>query len=286
MEKTPGTMPPKPLRFLSPLFSLVRSRIRPTLVYCPEGWAKNLADGGESGWNSAAVAATEKARWDSFLRNLEGTGPLGFSHEDSDLSETRNVWFHNVHVTFGYVLARAAHGKSSLSLLDYGGGLGHYYRLAKAFVPGVRIDFHCKEVGYIAREGQALNPEIRWHTDDEFLRREYDLVMINGSLQYVREWKRLLPELASVTKEYLFLTRIPVVESANTYVAVQREYGTRMLHCQFNRAELLETVAGTGLRTVREFVVGDRPYVKGAPEQPVLCGWLFLRDREKGASKP
>jgi putative methyltransferase (TIGR04325 family) len=188
-----------------------------------------------------------------------------------------------VHVTFGYVLARAAHGKTTLSLLDYGGGLGHYYRLARIFMPDVHIDFHCKEVQSIAKEGLALNPEIHWYSDDTFLRHDYDVVMINGSLQYVREWKDLLSRIASVTKEYLFLTRVPVVESANTYVAVQSVYGTRMLHCQFNRAELLETVTGTGLRTIREFVVGDRPYVKGAPEQPVLRGWLFFRDREKGA---
>ena len=80
--------------------------------------------------------------------------------------------------------------------------------------------------------------------------------------------------------DYLFLTRVPVVESAASFVAVQDAYGTRMLHAQFNKDELLEAVAQTGLDLVRELVVGDRPLVKGAPEQCELRGWLFRRQRQ------
>ena len=29
---------------------------------------------------------------------------------------------------------------------------------------------------------------------------------------------------------------------------------------------------------MREFVVGDRPYIKGAPEQCEIRGWLFRRE--------
>jgi hypothetical protein len=51
-----------------------------------------------------------------------------------------------------------------------------------------------------------------------------------------------------------------------------------MLHQFLNQAELLEVVKDTGLVLVREFVVGDRPYVKNAPAQSEIRGWLFKRE--------
>jgi len=37
-------------------------------------------------------------------------------------------------------------------------------------------------------------------------------------------------------------------------------------------------VKETGLILVREFVVGDLPYIKNAPEQCEMRGWLFKRE--------
>ena len=96
----------------------------PTLEYAPAGWDTKLTGAPGEGWNSPRVVATEKAKWEAFCRNLEGTGPLGFSHESTDLSEIRNPCFHNIHISFGYVLALAAQGRESVSVLDVGGGLG------------------------------------------------------------------------------------------------------------------------------------------------------------------
>ena len=251
----------------------------PRLEYAPDGWDTRLPEAA-NGWNAPEVSEAEEAKWKAFCENAAGAGPLGFSHEASDLTVVRNPGFHNIHMSFAYVLARAAHRRDRMSVLDWGGSLGHYEVIARAVLPEVDVDFHCKDVPRLVERGQALNPGVRWHTDDRCLDRRYDLVMINGSLQYMRDWRAFLPRAAGAVDEagYLFLTRVPVVEGAS-FVAIQRAHGAVMCCQQFNRRELLDVVASTGLRLVREFVVGDRPPILNAPEQCELKGWLFRNDR-------
>jgi len=174
-------------------------------------------------------------------------------------------------------LALAAHKKDSISVLDWGGALGHYYLVGKAVLPDVDIDFHVKEVPLMAKAGEQLNPEVNWYDDETCLEREYDLVMMTGSIPYMEDWADALHRIAPSVKDYLFIARLPVVEHTPSFVAVQRLYNSQMLHQQINQTEFLETVKETGLTLVREFVVGDRPYIKGAPEQCEVRGWLFRR---------
>jgi hypothetical protein len=103
----------------------------------------------------------------------------------------------------------------------------------------------------------------------------YDLVMMNGSIGYLEDWADVLHRIASTVKEYLFLFRLPVVQHSPSFISIERLYNSQMLHQQLNQAELLETVKETGLTLMREFVIGDRPFIKGAPEQCELRGWLF-----------
>lgn len=249
------------------------------LEYTPKGWETVLEQRSDSagGWNAPTVGSTESERWAAYVRNCSGAGPLGFAHEYQDTSTVDNVSFHNVHITYAYVLALVSRQKSAVSVLDWGGGLGHYFILGKAVCPEVTLDFHCKEVQSIAQIGSQLNPEVHWYTDDSCLERQYDLVMINGSLQYFQDWELTLQRIAPSVRDYLFLTRLPVVDRGPGFVAIQRDYGTEMLHQQLNAEAVVKVVQQTGLTLVREFVVGDRPFIKNAPEQCELRGWLFKR---------
>jgi putative methyltransferase (TIGR04325 family) len=279
----------KAVRLLTPpiLLAAVR-RLRgrnemALLEYAPQGWQTSLdRNSSNQGWNVETIVAVEKEKWNGFCHNLEGPKPLGFSHEDNDLSIVRSSYFHNIHITYAYVLALAARYKSRLSLLDWGGGLGHYYLLGRAVLPEVEIEFHCREVPLMCEQGNELCPEVNFHADDTCLERNYDVVMINGSLGYFPDWQNLLARLCGTAKDYLFLTRVLVVEQSPTFVARQHtdvyNYNSEMLTQVFNRNEVLQTVAATGFQLVREFVVGPGPTVAGAPEQCLDCGWLFKRD--------
>lgn len=250
----------------------------PALEYAPEGWNSKLRNPENAGWNAPNVVAAEERKWRVYMQNCKGSGPLGFSHESSDLRVVRNLSFHNINMTYAYVLALAAQEKNTLSMLDWGGGLGHYYLIGKALLPDLALDFHCKEVPLMAKAGRRLNPDVHWYTDEKCLERTYDLIMINGSLQYIQDWAGALARIVPSVATYLFLARVPVVQRNPGYIAVQRAYGTEMLHPQINQGVLLEVVQNLGLQVIREFVVGDRPYIKGAPEQCELRSWLFKKE--------
>jgi putative methyltransferase (TIGR04325 family) len=271
--------PPIVLKTLA-YFTSASSANDHVLEYAPDAWDRKTNSNSEpSGWDADNVAETERAKWNSFCHNLEGTGPLGFAHEHPDLTVTRHVPFHNVHMTYAYVLALTARQKDSISVLDYGGALGHYYQIARAVLPDVKIDFHCKEVPGLAALGQQLNPEVHWHVDDTCLDRSYDLVMMNGSLQYMQDWQTTIGRVSAAATEIFFLTRVPVVEHSPSFPARQRIYDTEMIHLQFNQDELLRVAANAGLKLLREVVVGDRPYIHHAPEQCELRGWIFKAAR-------
>ena len=264
-----------------PLARLWPSREHSTLEYARDGWHTLKSVSGARGWDNETVVAAERAKWHSFKENLLGSGPLGFSHEHTDLRETRNVNFHNIHVSYAYALALASHNRSELSVLDWGGGLGHYYLLGKAVLPNVRIQFDCRDVPLFCEAGKELCPDINFYADDSCLENNYDFVMVNGSLGYFQNWQELLGRIARTVKHHLFLTRVLTVRDSPSFVVHQRtavyDYHSDMLTQVFNEKEVLEIVAGSGLHLVREFVVGDGPTIVGAPEQCRDCGWLFER---------
>ncbi len=273
-----------PIVFKGMRFIRDRSRA-PLLEYARDGWQTRLDESSNQGWSVDSAVEAATAKWDAFRRNLEGPGPLGFSHEHADLSVTRDSDFHNVHISFAYVVALAAHKRDRISILDWGGSLGHYYLVAKAILPDVCFDYHVKEVPLMAEAGRKLNPDVHWHDDEGCLDQGYDLVMLNGSLLYAPDWADVLQRVASSAREYLFLFRLPVVQTSESFVSIERLHGSQMLHLQPNQAELMAAIRETGLTLVREFVVGEPPYIQNAPEQCEMRGWLLKREAPRGGQE-
>lgn len=279
--------PPILYKIVKFMFHLKRPSLKPPIEIdltrqyheiAPDGWNTNLSNN-VNGWDDQKVVETEISRWGNYCRNLDGTGPLGFSHEHNDLGIIRSVPFHNVHMTFAYVVTLTAHHKNKISILDIGSGLGHYYRLAKAVLPNVEFDYHCVDVPSLVSEGKKLNPEIHWYTNNSYLDHPYDLVMINGSMQYFKDWAQIIKQVSVVTKDYLLLTRINVVKDGMGCVAIQHipAYGTSMLFQIFTEHEIIKTVEETGIRLIRELVVGDQIKVIGFLGSIESRGWLFRR---------
>jgi hypothetical protein len=130
---------------------------RPEWEYIPEGWAYARTHPEVKGWNVQDVLEIYKQKWPRFVAMVQGTGPLGVAHE-SDLATNADINSHNTVMAFAYALALAAHHKDTLSILDWGGGIGHYYLLAQALLPDVRIEYHCKDVPLLAEYGAKLFP--------------------------------------------------------------------------------------------------------------------------------
>ena len=283
-------------RLLPPIVFDIRryflNRMSRKCEYVPEGW--QARESRIKGWNVESVPTRLQAKWPQFLRAVEDKGPLTVAHplwnanRTPTLSAADYAW-HNTAMAYAYVLALAARKLDRLSLLDWGGGTGHYYILSKALLPEVEIDYHCKELPLLCQYGRELLPEARFYEDEEdCFKRGYDLVLASSSLQYSHDWKGTISRLASVSRSYLYVTRHPIVRRAASFVVVQRMYSqgyqTEALSWFLNREEFLNHMAGLQMELVREFLINEWIYAHGAPEDGESRGFLF-RPVPKGTSE-
>jgi putative methyltransferase (TIGR04325 family) len=248
--------------------------------YVPEAWQR--ASQLNEGWNLPTIAQVEKLKWPAYLGLTQGKGPLGVNHEAVSYSDSTDVNAHNTNMIFGYVLALAARNRKKLSVLDWGGGIGHYYVLSRALVPDIEIDYYCADLPAFCSVGRELLPGVTFlDLDDRCLDRQYDLVFASSSLWYEEKWKPLLAKLAASARDYLYVTRMLFVGDGPSFVALQRPwaagYRTQYLCWIFNRRELIEAVETSGLRLLREFFLGPGPHIHKAPEQADFRGFLFQR---------
>jgi putative methyltransferase (TIGR04325 family) len=251
----------------------------PHWEHVPEGFAREA-----KGWNVQAISDAYREKWPSYLAAIEGSKPLGVNHE---VPSGQAVGFedhgaHNMLVSYAYVLALAARTRDRISLLDWGGGIGHYLPLSRALVPDVEIDYHCKDVSVLAEHGRELFPEASFYDDDSCLQRRYDLVLVSASLQYAPDWKATLAALARATDGLLYVARAPIAMRSASFVVLQRAYDygydTEYLGWVFNRDELLAVARESGGELVREFLFSAWLSAAGAPEAPIgHRGFLFAR---------
>jgi putative methyltransferase (TIGR04325 family) len=245
--------------------------------YRPEGWRADAAEVG--GWNVESIRDAQLRTWPDFVRLAEGSGPLGINHTDL-VPNSEDHGAHNTVMSFAYVLALAAAGRSAVSLLDWGGGIGHYGVLSRSLLPHTQVDYYCKDVPLLCAGGRSVLPEATFFEQDEACSgRTYDLVLASSSLHYSEDWRATLALLAKVTGRYLYVTRLPVVQQAPSYVVVQRPhacgYHTEYQGWFLNREALLGAADSLGLALVREFLIDERPPVPNAPEQAGYRGFLF-----------
>jgi len=236
----------------------------PEWEYVPEGWSYPAR-----GWDAEAVADAYARKWPDYLAAIAAPKPLGVHHETAEVL-SGDAGAHNMLVTFAYVLALAARREGRLSVLDWGGGFGHYQALSRSVLPDLVLDWHVKETPAVAARGRELNPDVTFHDDDACLERRYDLVVASSSLQYAEGWRALLERLAASAERYLYVARVPIAFGAPSFVVVQRPYvhgyDTEYLGWVLNRGELL---AAAPLPLAREFLLDARFSAAGAPEDPV-----------------
>jgi putative methyltransferase (TIGR04325 family) len=264
-------------RLLPPL---ITGAIRNSLSewsYVSGGWPTEPGEG----WNAASVAARQEAHWPLLVNNLVGTGPLGVSHLPSHITRD-DAGDHNAMMSYGYVLARAARNKDRLSILDWGGGAGHYCLYSKALLPEIAVDYHCYDLPELCRLGRKLVPQARFYDEADVLpRSRFDLVVSSSALHYFRDWRACAASLAARSEEFLYIARLQTVNRAPSFVVRQRPYGqgydTEFFSWFINRGELIGCVESLGLELVREFVFAEKWRVKRAPEDGECRGFLFRR---------
>jgi putative methyltransferase (TIGR04325 family) len=270
-------LPPVVVEWLQQTLQTIRFGA-PEWEYVPDGWSTK-DDNKVKGWNIQTVPDTQKAKWAEFVRATQGAGPLGIAHEAPSPSDN-NYYAHHLVMAYAYVLALAVRSKDRLSLLDWGGGIGHYLIFSRCLIPDLDIEYCCKDLPLLCRAGREVLPEVQFiEREEEVATRRYDLVLASGSLQCSEDWKSVTRLLASCANPYLYVTRLPVVRRCKSFVALQRVhaygYDTEYMCWLLNREEFLDHMASLDLELVREFVFHKHPMVKRAQEQAEIQGFLF-----------
>jgi putative methyltransferase (TIGR04325 family) len=239
----------------------------PEWEYVPEGWRRDA-----TGWNVDAVARSYREKWPAYTAAIEAPHPLAVSHEGVEVQRD-DYAAQSMLLSFAYVLALAAGRRDRISVLDWGGGLGHYYALARSVVSGLELEYHVKETPAVCAQGREVLPQVTFHEDETCLGRRYDLVLASSSLQYEQDWQSLFERLAGAAEHYLYVARLPVALKSEPFVVLQRAhaygYETEYLGWVVSRPELLERAAAAGLVFAREFLLEAGFWADGAPETPV-----------------
>jgi putative methyltransferase (TIGR04325 family) len=233
------------------------------------------------GWAHRSIVEAQRSKWNGFIRAAARPRPLGQSHEAA-ADVPPNVASHNTVMSFGYALALAARGTDRLRVLDWGGGLGHYYVYARELLPEIALDYVVKDLPGLCAAGRELLPDVAFvSNDDEALAQRYDLVFASSSLHYARHHYRLLDRLCDSAARWLMVTRAPMIQQHDDFVVVQRPhmygYMTEYAGWFMNKDRFLNHIAARGLALEREFVVGEAAHVPNAPENAQFAGFLFSR---------
>ena len=235
------------------------------------------------GWSHTSIAERQAEKWDAFVGAFANAQPFGRSHEAA-IDAPIDVSAHNTVMTFAYLLGRicAEVRQTAPSVLDWGGGIGHYYQYARALYPEAEFDYWVKDLRELCEVGRPRNPGANFISDQaKALDRRYDLVFASSSLHYTRDVYRLVDDLCRASSRYFMVTRTPFIEDHDDFVVVQRphRYGylTEYAGWFLNRARFQAFVRDRGFVLDREFLLAERPHVPNAPEQCHYRGFLFKR---------
>ena len=228
-----------------------------------------------------SILRTQLNKWPDFLRSVEESKALGQSHEAA-AGAAPDYATHNTIMSFGYALGRVAERREAASILDWGGGLGHYYMYAHVLFPDLKLDYVIKDFPGFCEAGRKLLPDAKYVSDESAaFSRSYDFVFASGSLHYTRDHYGLVGRLCDSSAEWLMITRMPMIENHDDFVVVQRPhmygYMTEYPGWFINRRRMVDFVTARGFRLERQFLVAEEPNVPNAPERAVDIGLLFRR---------
>jgi len=117
-----------------------------------------------------------------------------------------------IHLLLAFL--KIVHGSKFLSIGDFGGGNGYMYDFLRDNNPGNKIVYDVYETTEIAKAysnfGKKL--EINFLDKNKFGEKQYDLVIISCTLQYIKDWKDILTISSRITKNVL-LMRLPLTDA-------------------------------------------------------------------------
>jgi putative methyltransferase (TIGR04325 family) len=115
----------------------------------------------------------------------------------------------------------------NLNVIDFGGGGGYNYKLAKIAFGGEKtLKWHVVETPEMVSEAIRIKEaDLRFYEDITDAKNDLvnvDLVFSSSALQYCPDPLYFLKELVKIDAKYLFITRTPFVDSTENIIAIQK----------------------------------------------------------------
>lgn len=156
----------------------------------------------------------------------------------------------------------------SIRVLDVGGGGADYFHQFQKFAPQIKLDWTVLEtpamVEAMSNEFGGSLTNLRWVNSIQNTSESYDLVLCSSVLQYIENPFELLATLVQKS-EFIVMNRIPLVDSSEHFVAVQRiiSNGKRASYPVhfFGEKTFLNQISLYGAVEMRWLVVEDQPVI-------------------------
>ncbi|MHA8072233.1 hypothetical protein V7S77_09955 [Aquirufa ecclesiirivi] len=249
--------------------------------YAPKGFLTQIKKGG---WDLESIAVVQKEKWEAYRDRVRSNQSIGVNHEHPDSSIQHEPFFHNLLVSFAYVIALSGLKKKSIDFLDWGGGIGHYGLLAEELIKPaeIKINYFCYDFPGFCNHGKELNPNYNYFSDEnKYHDHKFDLVMASSSIWYEEDWKKGVDKLCKFETDFLYITRMIFIDEQPSYVALQRPksmgYNTEYLFWIINKHTFVKYLNEKNFTLVREFEFGNILPIFKAPEQGTMKGFLFKR---------
>ena len=124
-------------------------------------------------------------------------------------------------------------------------------------------------------------PEVTFSSDEDVLARSYDFVFASSAVHYERDPYRVLERLTEASRQWLLITRTPILERHEDMLVVQRPYTygymTEYAGWMMNRSRLVTCLDQAGFALERQLLIGEQPYLPMLDERPQYYGFLFRR---------
>ena len=158
----------------------------------------------------------------------------------------------------------ALNKRTSLNVIDFGGGAGANYFNAKIALAGVveNINWHVIETQKMVNSASIKYvPGLRFYSDLEIACEELDeidLVLASSSLQYTSSPKDYLVKLTELNAKHIFITRTPLLAYGNAVISIQEsllsDNGPGKLPPGFDDCKLLYPITYENKKIIEETI--------------------------------
>jgi putative methyltransferase (TIGR04325 family) len=122
------------------------------------------------------------------------------------------------------LLAISSGARATLSVLDFGGGLGiHHYQMSPFLAVQSKLSWLVCETEVMVREGnrRGRSPGLQFVSSLDEAHGPFDLVLASGAIQYLPDPLETLARLAQLS-DHLLLNRLPLVPSDRDRLTVHK----------------------------------------------------------------